>query len=126
MADINPPESTSEESAGTPTFESTKEERTLAMACHLLGLVGFIGPLVLWLIKKDESALVDDQGKESLNFQITVLLASVVSALLACLVIGVVMAVVVAIYDLAYIIIAAMKANEGQVYRYPICLRLIK
>ncbi|NLE40131.1 MAG: DUF4870 domain-containing protein [Pirellulaceae bacterium] len=104
----------------------SKDERNLAMICHLLGLVGFIGPLVIWLIKKDESAVVDDQGKESLNFQITILLASLLSGVLACFIVGFFLAIAVAIYDIVYIIIAAMRANEGQLYRYPICLRLIK
>ncbi|HBO43264.1 MAG TPA: DUF4870 domain-containing protein [Planctomycetaceae bacterium] len=108
--------------AGIPS----KDERNLAMICHLLGLVGFVGPLVIWLIKKDESTVVDDQGKESLNFQLTILLASLVSGVLACFIIGFFLAIAVAIYDIVYIIIAAMKANEGELYRYPICLRLIK
>ncbi|MBN2218258.1 MAG: DUF4870 domain-containing protein [Pirellulales bacterium] len=107
--------------------ESSKDERTLAMLCHLLALItGFIGPLVLWLIKKDEMPLVDDQGKESLNFQITVLLAMIVCGVLTCVIIGAFLAMAVGIADIVYVIIAAVKANEGHRYRYPVCLRLVK
>ena len=122
------PETPPEEPCGNSTEGSfpSKDECNLAMVCHLLGLVGFIGPLIIWLIKKDESPVVDDQGKESLNFQITILLASLASGLLACFIIGFFLAVAVAIYDIVYIIIAAMRAGKGELYRYPICLRLIK
>jgi uncharacterized protein len=127
MANVEPPFAPPENPPVPPAPESSKEERTLAMLCHLLAIfTGFIGPLVVWLIKKDEMPLVDDQGKESLNFQITILLAQVVSGLLACLIIGFVLMAVVMVYDIVYIIIACMKANEGQRYRYPLCLRLIK
>jgi uncharacterized Tic20 family protein len=124
---VEPPAATSAQPSPQPVPESTKEERTMAMLCHLLALfTGFIGPLVIWLIKKDELPLVDDQGKEALNFQITVLLAMAVSGVLMCIVVGVFLAIAVGIVDVVYIIIACVKVNEGQRYRYPFCLRLIK
>ena len=110
-----------------------KQERTWAMLCHLGALAGFIipfgnviAPLVIWLVKKNESDLVDDQGKESLNFQITLAIGYLICIPLIPLVIGIFLAIALAIYGLIMLIIAAMKANEGQKYRYPFAIRLIK
>lgn len=109
-----------------------KEECTWGMFCHLVVFTGYIipfasvlGPLILWLIKRDEMPFVDDQGKESLNFQITMLLATIVSALLIFILIGFVLIVVVLIFQLVVVIIASIKANEGVYYRYPLCIRFI-
>jgi len=133
MADVEPQAPSPAEPTPQVIPEPTKDERTMGMLCHLLALCGYviplgniIGPLVLWLIKKDEMPFVDDQGKESLNFQITMTLAMIVSALLICVAVGMVLLPVVAVIDLVFIIIAAIKANAGERYRYPICLRLIK
>lgn len=108
------------------TGSSSKDERTWGMLCHLAGLIGFLGPLIVWLIKKDEYPLVNDQGKESLNFQITVLIALVISGILTVVFIGLILFPLVWLADLILIIIATMKANSGEVYRYPFALRLIK
>ena len=110
-----------------------KEERTWAMACHLSAVSGFftgglgaiIGPLVIWLIKKEDMPFVDEQGKEALNFQITMLLAGLVSVFLMLVVIGFLLIVVVILLDLIFTLIAAVRANDGVHYRYPISIRLI-
>jgi len=105
----------------------SKDDRTMAMLCHLLAIVlGFIGPLIIWLIKKDGSQFVDDQGKEALNFQLTMLIAFAVSGLSICIFIGFVLLPAVAIFDLVFCIIAAVKANGGEAYRYPINIRMVK
>lgn len=103
------------------------------MFCHLSALAGFIipfgniiGPLIVWQIKKAEFPQVDDQGKEALNFQITVILAAIVSALLILVVIGAFLLMAVGIANLVFIIIATIQANKGEMYRYPFNLRLIK
>lgn len=102
------------------------EECTWALASHLSGIVfGVIGPLVIWLIQKDKMPFVDDQGKEALNFQLTVLIASVVSIALACVFIGFVLMFVVVIANIILSIMAAISANRGESYRYPFTLRLI-
>lgn len=99
----------------------------MAMLCHLLSIaVGFLGPLVLWLIKKDQSPFVDDQGKEALNFQITVFIAALVSALSMFICIGFVLLPAVGIANLVFCIIGGIEANKGTLYRYPVCLRLIQ
>ena len=108
----------------------SEDERMWAMIAHLSFLAGslvggltFIGPLVVWVMKKDESAFVADQAKEALNFQIAVLIASFVTAV-TCLLIP--LTIVIAIGGLVYGIIAALEANKGVWYRYPYTFRLIK
>ncbi len=114
--------------AGDLPAAPTKDERTMAMLAHLLGLLSVIGPLIIWLIKKDESRFVDDQGKESLNFQITALIIWVGIVILSIVTCGVggLLAPVFLVVVVVFCILAAIKANEGVAYRYPLCLRLIK
>ena len=111
----------------------SKDERTWGMLCHLIAFSGvvvplgsIIGPLVIWLIKKDEMPFVDDQGKESLNFQITMLIAVIISAILTVVVIGFLLLAVLGIFWLVVVIMAAIKANEGVAYRYPYAIRFLK
>ena len=112
----------------------SKDEQNWAMFCHLAALAGFIipfgnliGPLVIWLIKKDAMPLVDRHGKESLNFQITVSIAALVCFILIFVVIGILLIWVVAIGALVMTIIATVKVGQGNLdYRYPFALRLIK
>ncbi len=107
-----------------------KDARLWAMLCHIAGIVGPLGPLILWLIKKEEIALVKDQGREALNFQITVLLACIatwaltLTVVLACL--SLILLLAIAVANIVFIILAAIQANKGVAYRYPVCLRLIK
>ena len=115
------------------------------MFAHLSALVGgiltsgwagsigcFIGPLIIWLVKKDTMPFVDDQGKEALNFNITVGIAFFVLFLLAVLTLGIGLIIAVPLWIiigiawLVFTIIAAIKANEGVAYRYPFTLRLVK
>lgn len=115
--------------AGTPSAE----EKQWALFAHLSALIGYlipfgsiIGPLIIWQIKKNEMPFVDDQGKEALNFQITMAIAAVICIVLMVVLIGFLLIWIVALVDLVFIIIAAIAANNGQAYRYPVCLRLIK
>lgn len=114
--------------------EIGQEERAWAMATHLSSLIGFftvgfgaiLGPLIVWLIKKESMPFVDEQGKEALNFQITMMLAAIVSGILVLVLVGILLLAAVAIFDLVMVIIASIKAYEGEHYRYPLSLRLIK
>jgi uncharacterized Tic20 family protein len=119
--------------------EISKDARMWAMFCHLAGLAGYVmpvvgnvvGPLILWQIKKDEYEFVDKQGKEALNFQISMSLYIVIgSALCVITCIGAVLipvvGVVVGIIDLVFLLIAAVRANNGQSYRYPLAIRFVK
>jgi uncharacterized protein len=123
-----------EQPSATPVLgEVSSDERQWAMFAHLAALAGFlipfgnvIGPLIVWQIKKNEMPFVDDQGKEALNFQITVCLAVLVCLILLIVVIGALLLPLVGIAALVLTVIAAVKANGGEAYRYPLALRLIK
>lgn len=123
---------TSINQGATVTAQSTKDERTWAMLCHLSTLAGFVipfgniaGPLVIWLIKKDEFPLVDDQGKEALNFQISMTIYVIASIILMFLLIGIPLLVGLGLFDLIVTVIAAIKANDGVKYRYPLNIRFV-
>ncbi|SFT69803.1 DUF4870 domain-containing protein [Pseudomonas marincola] len=116
-----------------PVPAPSQEARQWAMFCHFAAFLGFvfpfgnlIGPLILWQIKKDVDPYVDAQGKEALNFQISVSIAFMISVLLMLVVIGFMLASLVTIAGIVLAIIAGIKANEGQAYRYPFSWRLIK
>ena len=116
-----------------PVSTPDKEARQWAMFCHFAAFLGMIfpfgnllGPLIVWQLKKETSSFVDDQGKEALNFQITVALAMLVCFLLMFVFIGIILIWVVGIAALVLTIIAGIKANEGKAYRYPFCWRLVK
>jgi len=112
---------------------SSKEERTWAMLCHLSALAGLvipfgniIGPLVIWLIQKDKIPAVNEHGKESLNFQITWSIAGVIAAFLTVIVIGFILLPAIGIFVLIMVIIASLKANNGESYQYPASIKFIK
>jgi uncharacterized Tic20 family protein len=122
-----------------PSGSPGAEERQWAMFAHLSAILGvfiggltFVGPLVIWLVKKDSMAFVDDQGKEALNFQITISIVMVALwvvtlftiFLLSPLTIPLMM--LVGLVALVFVVIAGIKANEGVAYRYPFAIRLVK
>jgi len=110
---------------GGQRYSLSSDERTMGMLSHLLGLFSFLGPLVIFLTKGKESSFVRDQAAEALNFQLTLLLAYVVSMFLMLALIGFLLVPAVFIVHIVYGIIATMRANEGIAYRYPICIRLV-
>jgi uncharacterized protein len=135
MADESPseqlPPAPSELPPGPPQIPSTADDRTMALVAHLVGgLVGFLAPLIVWLIKKDQSKFVDDQGKEALNFQLTVLLAHFVMLPMMCIpFVNILIALchlALRVFSVVFGIIAGVAAQKGEVYRYPCTLRLIK
>ena len=111
-----------------------QEARKWAMICHLIALVGLlgngigflIGPLVVWLLKRNDDPFIDEQGKEAVNYQITMLIAALISGLLTVIVIGFALLVVVVILMIVFPVIAALKASDGEHYRYPLSSRFIK
>lgn len=108
----------------TPLVPPTSDEKTMALLSHVLTIVAsFLAPLVIYLVKKDESAFVASHAKESLNFQITVILIVIV---LCITIIGIFLIWIVAVAAFAFAIVATIRASEGKLYRYPFSLRLIK
>jgi len=119
--------------------QTNSNVRVWCMFCHLSALLGLmfpfgniVGPLVLWLVKRDESVEIAAHGRESLNFQISMSIyivgLSVVAFILMFVLVGfllIPLIAVLAIADVVLVIIAALKANDGQLYRYPLTLRLI-
>ncbi len=108
------------------------EEKQMAMFCHFAAFAGLlipfgsiIGPLVLWLIKKDESAYIDYHGKEAINFNITMAIVTMVCITLMFVFIGFILFPIVLIVWFVLLIVAGIKANDGLHYRYPFALRLI-
>ena len=111
---------------------SEKEENKWAMWAHiitfsnaLVPLGNFIGPIVIWQLKKNESEFVTDQAKEALNFQISLIIYLLISFLCIFIFIGIFMIIGLVLFSLIIVIVAAVKANDGEYYRYPMCIRLI-
>ena len=107
--------------------------RTWCIACHLSALAGFVipgfghilGPLIVWLIKRGDASEIDVHGKEALNFQISMLIYNLVAGVLCLVLIGFALLAVLHILNVVFVIIAALKASEGQIYRYPLTIRLL-
>jgi hypothetical protein len=114
--------------------QRVRDERLWAMVCHLaafagliLPYVGFVvGPLIVWAIKKDEFPLVSDQGKESINFQISMLIYGAVAASLIVIGIGFLLVPAWAVAEIVLVIVAALAANNGEQYRYPLTIRFVR
>ncbi|MFW0860851.1 MAG: DUF4870 domain-containing protein [Dethiobacter sp.] len=105
----------------------SQEEKVFGILAHFLALfTSFLGPFIIWLIKKDQSAWIEKQAKESLNFQISIALYLFLSGVLMVLLVGFVLSFAVAIFNFVFIIIASVKASNGVDYNYPLCIRLIK
>jgi uncharacterized Tic20 family protein len=110
------------------------EANTWAMFCHLTALSTYIGipfghlivPLIIWLIKREEFAFVDEQGKESLNFQISMTIYGIVAGLLCLAMIGFVLIPVIVVAHIVLTILATVKTNQGEGYHYPFAIKFIK
>lgn len=112
--------------APAPVKSSKSEDNTLAILAHVLGIViGFIGPLVIYLVKPEEG-YVKNQAKEALNFQITVLIGYIIGWVLTVILIGTVIVAAVGVVNLIFCIMAAMAVSKGEDYKYPFAIRLIK
>jgi uncharacterized protein len=108
----------------SPIIPPTSDERTMAILSHVLTfLAPILAPLIIYLVKKNDSAFVEAHAKESLNFQITVV---IICILLLVTIIGILFIWLVAIVALILVIVASIRASEGKLYRYPFTIRLIK
>jgi uncharacterized Tic20 family protein len=107
--------------------------RTWIVLCHASALLGLFfhflghlfGPLIVWLVKRGESAEIDAHGKESLNFQLSMLIYDAVAAILCLVLIGFPILILLWVLNTVFVIIASVKASEGQLYRYPLTIRFI-
>ncbi len=111
-----------------------RSERLWEILCHLTGLAGFIlppfgqiiGPLVIWLIKRNELPSVDEYGKEAVNFQISMTIYMFIAGILCFILIGIPLLIALVITDLVSIIVASLKASNGELFRYPATIRFIR
>lgn len=131
MEDLNNFE-TNDSNSNQPLTLS-KDERMWAMLAHISAIAGFIfpfgniiGPLLIWILKKEEFPFVDDQGKEALNFQISITVYVIISIILVFVLIGIPLIIIVGLFALVMSIIAAINAYDGNAYRYPLTFRVIK
>jgi uncharacterized Tic20 family protein len=116
------------------TSTTSSNVRTWNVLCHASALAGFfvpwaghiLGPLIVWLAKRGDSTEIDEHGKESLNFQISMLIYNLIAGILCLVLIGFVILAILHILNLVLVIVASIQASEGKFYRYPITIRLIK
>ncbi len=121
-------------SATTDSAAIPREVRKWATICHISALVGLLGngvgfllaPLIVWLLKRENDEFIDEQGKEALNFQITMFIAAGIGGLLTLVLIGIPLLIVVGVLMIVFPIIGAVKANNGEHYKYPLTFRFIK
>src|SRR5206468_9941875 len=116
------------------TSTSSSNVRLWNVLCHATALAGFfvpwaghiLGPLIVWLAKRGDSAEIDAHGKESLNFQISMLIYNLIAGILCLVLIGFVILGILHLLNLVLVIVASIQASEGKFYRYPLAIRLIK
>jgi uncharacterized protein len=115
------------------TSSASSQTRTWCVLCHASALLGLfmhflghlLGPLIVWLVKRGDSSEIDAHGKESLNFQLSMLIYDIVAGILCLIVIGFPLLVALWIANTVLVIIASLKASDGQLYRYPFTIRFL-
>ncbi len=113
---------------------TSSNTRTWLVLCHASALLGIFfhflghifGPLIVWMVKRAESPEIDAHGKESLNFQLSMLIYDAVAVILCFVLIGIPILVLLWILNIVFVIVASIKASEGELYRYPFTIRFIK
>jgi uncharacterized Tic20 family protein len=117
----------------SPTPISSADVRTWNVLCHASALLGLflhflghlLGPLIVWLVKRGDSPEIDAHGKESLNFQLSMLIYDAIAAILCLVLIGIPILIALWIMNTVCVIIASIRASEGKFYRYPITIRFL-
>jgi uncharacterized protein len=115
------------------TSTTSSNVRTWTVLCHASALAGLffhflghlLGPLIVWLVKRGDSPEIDAHGKESLNFQISMLIYDALAAILCFVLIGIPILIALWVLNTVFVIIASVKASEGTLYRYPFTIRFI-
>jgi uncharacterized Tic20 family protein len=116
-----------------PTTSTSAEIRTWCVLCHASALLGLffhffghlLGPLVVWLIKRDASPEIDANGRESLNFQLSMLIYDIVAGILCIVLIGIPILIALWVLNTVFVIIASVKTSNGEFYRYPFTIRFL-
>src|SRR6201997_3650822 len=116
-----------------PTPCTSSDVRTWCVLCHASALLGLffhflghiLGPLIVWLMKRGDSPEIDAYGKESLNFQISMLIYDAIAGILCIILIGIPILIALWVLNTVFVIIASIKTSEGKVYRYPFTIRFI-
>jgi uncharacterized Tic20 family protein len=110
----------------TTSNTPSNDDKNIATVTHLGGTVfSFVPSLIVWVLKKDDSAYLGDQAKEALNFQITIVIATFVAGILVWLLVGFILLPLIWLMNIVFCIIAAISTSKGETYRYPLCLRLL-
>jgi hypothetical protein len=117
------PEVKQEQTDETQAVEISKNVRDIAAVCHLAGIVGFLGPLIVWLLKKDEHPFIDSQGRKALNFQLTILICAVI---LLMLLFTAYLLPFLFVANIIICVIACVKASDGKDYKYPAAISFLK
>lgn len=132
MEPIKPPREEETPVNESPMNTNNDNDKTMNMLCHLLALSGFfvplgsvIGPLIIWLVKKDEIESVDRHGRAALNFQLTMLIVYVVCFILLFVAIGAILLPIAALFSFIMIIVASIKAYEGKEVSYPFSIKFL-
>lgn len=116
-----------------PPPTSSADVRTWNVLCHASALLGLflhflghlLGPLIVWLTKRGDSPEIDAHGKESLNFQLSMLIYDAIAAILCILLIGIPILIALWIMNTVFVVIASIRASEGKFYRYPLTIRFL-
>jgi uncharacterized Tic20 family protein len=106
--------------------ESSKEAKSMAMLCHLLGIVGFFAPLVIWLNEKDKHRFVDEHGRAVMNYQVSIMIYYIVCWLLCFVLIGLPLLISLSVLHVIFVIIGSVKASRGNPWRYPIAIPFLR
>src|SRR5690349_24906965 len=130
---MNETQPTSPPPPAAPTSITPSEVRTWCVLCHASALLGLffhflghlLGPLIVWLVKRGDSPEIDAHGKESLNFQLSMLIYDAIAAILCIVLIGIPILIILWIMNTVCVIIASIRASEGKFYRYPITIRFL-
>ena len=119
-------ETNTEVTANSSNSNPSSDDKNIATVTHLGGIVfAFVPALVVWILKKDESAYIADQAREALNFQVTIVLGFVIAGILSWILIGFIFFPILWLLNIVFFIISAISSSKGETYRYPLSLRLI-
>jgi uncharacterized Tic20 family protein len=114
------------EEDGIQQPEMNQDARNMAMLCHILGIFGFLGPLIIWLSEREKHRFVDEHGREVMNYQISLLIYGAIAYLSLLLLMGFVLVPALTIAHVVFIIMGAVKAQRGELWHYPIARAFLK